>query len=185
MQRHRFGLTLCLHFAVGLTLRCWYHGDRTALPSVLRPGPGTSRVLVRSRTAPVPPCASHVGYAQRALMALTPMTHPAMQSSLCTSQSPFASVVRVYPRATRFALLYSLTIAFTRGACKFSSGSHVSCPSHCAPAHLTYQMFGASTEGGAAGQKRLGEWAASDSDHGRYLIVDARLARRESSKRAE
>ena len=55
-------LTLCLHFAVGLTLRCWYHGDRTALPSVLRPGPGTSRVLVRSRTAPVPPCASHVGY---------------------------------------------------------------------------------------------------------------------------
>ena len=62
LQRHRFGLTLCLHFAVGLTLRCWYHGDRTALPSVLRPGPGTSRVLVRSRTAPVPPCASHVGY---------------------------------------------------------------------------------------------------------------------------
>ena len=35
-----------------------------------------------------------------------------------------------HPRATRLFLLYSLTIAFTRGACKFSSGSHVSCPSH-------------------------------------------------------
>jgi hypothetical protein len=34
-------------------------------------------------------------------------------------------------------LLYSVTIFFTRGACKFSSGSHVSCPTHCCPAHRT------------------------------------------------
>ena len=67
----------------------------------------------------------------------THTTHLCLLSlSLPSKIRPVPSMLH-HARATRLFLLYSLTIAFTRGACKFSSGSHVSCPSHWAPAHLT------------------------------------------------
>ena len=92
----------------------------------------------------VAPCANHhITTYSSTLSALSLLSHHLTRDPITSTQTVSRACMGAayashrHSRATRFALLYSLTIAFTRGACKFSSGSHVSCPSHWAPAHLT------------------------------------------------